>query len=119
MRDYRDEGLWASNRPLWKLNLWWRYNRFTVAIGLLIILYLLSSWFEEQDYRKETEAKTQTMALALMSMDCMSEQPAVRGYLIASDHPELADQALQEIVMKADSLRTARVIAQQTLKGKK
>jgi hypothetical protein len=118
MRDYADERMWASHRRKWKLKMWWSTNKFTLIIATAIILYLLTSWFDEQDRRIDSEYKTTTMALALDSMECMTTQPQVRGYLIASDHAELADEALRKIVMEADHLRSAKIIATQTLKRK-
>ena len=119
MKDYADERLWATSRRRWRLKLWWSSNKITILIATAIILYLLASWFDEQDRRAESENRTTQMAMALASTSCMSNQPAVRGYLIASDHPELADEALQRIVLEADRLRTARVEMNQALREKR
>ena len=119
MRDYHEERLWATSRLRWKIHMWWRFNRVTIIVAVAIILYLLSSWFDEQDRRMQSEYRTTEMALALASSECMSNQPTVRGYLIASDHPELADEALQKIVLEADRLRSARLEMMNTLKRKK
>lgn len=113
-----DEALWASSRRRWNLRQWWRDRRLLLLAALLIILYLLATYLDERDRRREAQVEAYYMALTLSKTSCYGNE-APTSLLIAGDNREAIYKALMGAEAQARDVRLGWLIAKGLADGKR
>lgn len=110
MRQFADERLWATNRRMWRLRMWWDRVKVPFLCFLIILIWGLATWLDERDLRRNEQGRRvhaeaqRDIATAVYKTECYNVKRPT-SMILVGDSIATLDLALAQAANQADKQR--------------